>query len=294
MSRPTSEDPPLVSVIIPTFNRLSLLQEAVHSVKQQTLACWELIVVDDGSTDGTWPWLETQPYIHALRHPLRRGPAAARNDGAACATAPYLAFLDSDDLFLPTKLKQQLDVLQAEPRLALCHSNEIWLRDGRELKQKEKHEKRGGFIFEHCLPLCRISPSAAVMRRALFLALGGFDEELEIAEDYELWLRVTCNYPVGFIDEPLTIKRGGHSDQLSLKYGQIEKFRIEALRRVLRRASLSLEQRQATLEMLHRKCEIYALGCAKRGRLEEAQRYRALSAELLSQPPDLLGADPHK
>ena len=283
MDRPTSEAPPLVSVIIPTFNRLSLLKEAVHSVEEQTLTSWELLVVDDGSTDETWPWLESQPHIRALRHPSRRGPAAARNEGAARAAAPYLAFLDSDDLFLPSKLQQQLNLLQAEPGLGLCHSNEIWLRTGRELKQKEKHEKRGGFIFEHCLPLCRISPSAAVMRRDVFLELGGFDEELEIAEDYELWLRLTCNYPVGFIDEPLVIKRGGHSDQLSLKYGQIEKFRIEALCRVLRRANLSPAQRRAALDMLHHKCEIYALGCAKRGRPEEAERYRLLPAELLSQ-----------
>jgi glycosyltransferase involved in cell wall biosynthesis len=271
---------PLVSVVIPTHDRLGMLRQAVASVERQTFRSFELIVVDDASTDGTWSWLATRPDLCALRHEVRQGPAAARNHGAALAAGRYLAFLDSDDLFLPDKLTQQVALLEVEPSLGLCHSDEIWLRSGRELRQKEKHEKRGGHIFDHCLPLCRISPSAAVIRRAVFEELGGFDEALEVAEDYELWLRLTCRYPVGFIAEPLTVKRGGHPDQLSQKYGQIEKFRIEALRRVLLRAPLEPAQRRAALETLRAKCEIYARGCEKRGRTEEAREVRALPATL--------------
>jgi glycosyltransferase involved in cell wall biosynthesis len=271
---------PSISVIIPTYDRLPFLQEAVRSVEAQSLLCWELIVVDDGSTDGTWAWLASQPHIRAVRLPQRSGPAAARNRGAEKARAPYLAFLDSDDLFTPKKLELQLALLERDPELALCHSDELWLRDGKELRQKPKHEKRGGHIFSHCLPLCRISPSATLIRRSVFERLGGFDEELEVAEDYELWLRLTCRYPVGFIPEPLTIKRGGHPDQLSQKYGQIEKFRIEALRRVLVRAPLSLEQRHEALSVLRKKCAIYAQGCAKRGRLEEANAYLRLGEKI--------------
>jgi glycosyltransferase involved in cell wall biosynthesis len=267
---------PLVSVIIPTRDRLALLQQAVRSVSEQTLRDWELIVVDDGSQDGTWRWISSHHALRALRTPTARGPAAARNLGAAQASAPLLAFLDSDDLFLPSKLERQLALLADQPQCALCHSDELWLRDGRELRQQLKHAKRGGWIFAHCLPLCCISPSAAVIRREVFAALGGFDEELEIAEDYELWLRLTCRHEVAFVPEPLVVKRGGHGDQLSAKYGQIEIFRIEALRRVLRRAPLTDEQRAQARAELRRKCEIYARGCEKRGRLEEAARVRAL------------------
>jgi len=270
---------PRVSVVIPTHQRLSMLKEAVASVQAQTLAPAqvELIVVDDGSSDGTWAWLEEQgDLLRNQRHDTRRGPSAARNTGAAIAKAELIAFLDSDDLFKPDKLARQLELLDAAPALALCHSNEIWLRDGKPLRQRPKHEKRGGWIFEHCLPMCRISPSATVIRRSVFEALGGFDEALEVAEDYELWLRLTCQHEVGFIDAPLTIKRGGHADQLSFKYGQIERFRIEALRRLLARAPLSPQQRAAALATLRDKCEIHARGCDKRGKAEEAARYRAL------------------
>ena len=269
---------PLFTVIIPTLDRLPMLREAVQSVREQTLDSWELLVVDDGSGDGTWAWLETQPDITPLRHgtPTPRGPSAARNLGAANALGEALAFLDSDDLFLPRKLELQAALLEQQPEAPLCHGNETWVRNGKPLKQKKQHEKRGGWIFSHCLPMCRVSPSASVIRRACFEELGGFDEELEVAEDYELWLRLTCQHPVSMVQEPIIIKRGGHAGQLSEKYGQIEKFRIEALRRLLSRAPLSRQQRAEAVEVLRAKCEIYALGCEKRGRREEAGRYRAM------------------
>jgi len=272
--------PPAVSVVIPTHNRLSMLREAVQSVQAQTLEGWELIVVDDGSDDGTWTWLQGQPCIRALQHAARLGPSAARNRGAEQARSAYVAFLDDDDLFRPTKLALQRAQLDSDPSLALCHSNEIWIRGGREQRQLAKHEKRGGWIFEHCLPMCRISPSAAMLRRDLLLEAGGFDETLEVAEDYELWLRLTCRHPVGFIEVPLVVKRGGHPDQLSMRHGRIEMFRVEALRRVLQRAPLTAQQRCAALQTLRDKCEVVARGCEKRGRLEQATRYRAMPHEI--------------
>jgi glycosyltransferase involved in cell wall biosynthesis len=282
-----SSPAPLVSAVIPSWNRLAMLREAVESVRAQTLRDLEILVVDDGSDDGTWDWLEGQsgaptgPDLRPLRRERRGGPAAARNLGAAAARGRYLAFLDSDDLWRADKLARQLPLLEADGTLGLCHSDELWLRGGRELHQKPKHEKRGGRIFAHCLPMCRISPSAALLPRAVFEALGGFDEELEVAEDYELWLRLTCRYEVGFVADPLTVKRGGHPGQLSERYGQIEPFRVEALRRVLERAPLDEEQRGLALEELARKCRIVAAGCRKRGREDEAARYEKLVSEFL-------------
>ena len=194
----------------------------------------------------------------------------------AQANADLIAFLDSDDLFLPDKLQQQLSLLSVDRSAALCHNNEIWIRDKRPVRQRAKHEKRGGWIFEHCLPMCRISPSAAVVRRELLLEEGGFDEELEVAEDYELWLRLTCRHAVAFVEEPLVVKRGGHPDQLSMRDGRIEMFRVEALWRVMRRASLTEAQHVAALDVLRHKCELVARGCEKRGNLAQAADYRRL------------------
>jgi len=114
------------------------------------------------------------------------------------------------------------------------------------------------------------------MRRELFEEFGGFREDLEIAEDYELWLRITAKYPVGYIDEPLVIKRGGHADQLSEKYGQIEVFRIKALLVNLETGIFAGEQRELAVRELVRKCRIYAQGCEKRGKVEEACWYREI------------------
>jgi hypothetical protein len=116
-----------------------------------------------------------------------------------------------------------------------------------------------------------------MMRRELFEEFGGFREDLEIAEDYELWLRITARYPVGYIDEPLVIKRGGHADQLSEKYGQIEIFRIRALLMNLEEGTFQGEQRQLAARELMGKCRIYAQGCEKRGKDEEARRYREIA-----------------
>lgn len=273
---------PRVSVVIPTHNRLSMLEEAVRSVEGQGHSDHELIVVDDGSSDGTDRWLRAREGVRPVLLGRRHGPSFARNRGVEAARGDLVAFLDSDDLFLPDKLARQVEVLDRDASLALCHGNEIWLRDGRELRQLDKHEKRGGWIFEHCLPMCRISPSAAMVRRQVLLEAGGFDEELEVAEDYELWLRLTSRYPVGFVEQPVVVKRGGHADQLSTRYGRIEMFRVEALRRLLERWDLSSEQRQAALAVLAGKCEIVARGCEKRGRSEEARRYRELPGRLTS------------
>ena len=117
-----------------------------------------------------------------------------------------------------------------------------------------------------------------MMRRELFERFGGFREDLEIAEDYELWLRITTEHPVGYVEEPLVIKRAGHADQLSEKYGQIEIFRIRALLVNLEEGRFRGEQRALAAKQLNRKCLIYANGCRKRGKIGEARRYREMAA----------------
>jgi glycosyltransferase involved in cell wall biosynthesis len=270
----------MVTVIGPAYNRLHLLHDAIDSIFRQLFRQYQIVVVDDGSTDGTEEYarrLEGEDKVRYLRLEHSGRPGRVRNAGARLADGEYLAFLDSDDLWAPEKLARQIAFFQAHPDLRICHTREIWKRGERIVSQAGQRHKRSGFIFADSLKKCIIGPSTVMMRRELFEQLGGFREDLEIAEDYELWLRVTAGYPVGYIDEPLVTKRGGRPDQLSARYGQIEIFRIRALLLNLEAGTFAAEQREQAARELVRKCRIYAAGCEKRGRLEEAQRYRELA-----------------
>jgi glycosyltransferase involved in cell wall biosynthesis len=279
---------PLVSVIIPTYNRADLVQEALASVKAQTYRDFEVVVVDDGGTDGTSEVLSAWREIRVLRHPSPRGVAAARNTGVAAARGQWLAFLDSDDLWLPEKLARQIFWLEGQPELLICQTEETWVRRGVRVNKPSTHRKVAGSIFLPSLRRCMISPSAVILHRRLFENHGGFDATLPAAEDYDLWLRLTWRYEVGLVDEPLVIKRGGHPDQLSSQWG-LDRFRIRALAKLLEEPDLPAPYARAARRMLAVKCAIYAQGCEKRGKLTEAERYRALSRRVQGLDPGRAG-----
>jgi glycosyltransferase involved in cell wall biosynthesis len=269
-----------VSVIIPTYNRAAWVMEAAASVLAQTYRDFELFVVDDGSTDTTLAALASfGSEIKICRREERQGVSAARNLGAKAATGEWLAFLDSDDLWLPDKLARQVEYLEANPDLVICQTGETWIRNGVRVNPPEACRKMEGDIFLPSLSRCLVSPSAVMLHRRLFEELGGFDEELPAAEDYDLWLRIAWRHPVGLVPEPLVIKRGGHADQLSSQWG-LDRFRIQALMKLLEEPGLPLEYRQAAQRTLAEKCRIYAQGCEKRGRLGEAREYKALNEAL--------------
>jgi glycosyltransferase involved in cell wall biosynthesis len=267
---------PLVSVIIPTYNRADLVRQALASVKAQTYRDFEIVVVDDGGTDGTFEALAAGREIRVLRHPSRRGVSAARNTGIAAARGEWLAFLDSDDLWLPDKLARQILLLEGQPELLICQTEETWVRRGVRVNKPLSHRKVAGRIFLPSLKRCMISPSAVILNRRLLADHGGFDETLPAAEDYDLWLRLTWRYEVGLVDEPLVIKRGGHPDQLSAQWG-LDRFRIRALVKLLAEPDLPDPYARAARRMLAVKCAIYAQGCDKRGRQTEAAWYGNLS-----------------
>ena len=270
------EASPLISVIIPTYNRYPLLLEALESIRRQTYTHVELIVVDDGSTDST-PELAGHPGMRYLRIDHCGKPGRVRNEGALVSSGRLLAFLDSDDFWKPEKLEKQVRFLKEHPREPLCHTREIWLRNGRIVSQSGQTHSRWGNIFEDCLKKCIIGPSTVLLDRELFFSIGMFNPDLEIAEDYELWLRICGENPVGYLDEALTVKRGGHEDQLSVKYGHIEYFRIVALLGVIEKGLISGENLTLARKELARKCRIHAQGCLKRRKEAEAARYFALS-----------------
>lgn len=267
-----------ISVVIPTWNRAERLMGAVRSVLEQTVSPLELIVVDDGSTDDTVTRLTEigDPRLRVLEIE-HAGVSVARNRGARAASGGWLAFLDSDDRWQPEKLARQVeeakgsDLPLAHP--PLIHCDEIWIRRGVRVNPKRYHRKRGGRIYRHCLPRCCISPSAALLRRDVFEALGGFDESLPACEDYDLWLRLCARHDVAYVDEPLVIKHGGHDDQLSSRPA-LDRYRIQALIKVLADDAanrlLTTEEREATVRTLHKKVRVYCQGARRRGREEEA------------------------
>ncbi|MGA9753776.1 MAG: glycosyltransferase family A protein [Desulfobaccales bacterium] len=267
---------PAVSVIIPTYNRAALVGQALASVQAQSFRDFEVLVVDDGSTDATPEVLAGWREVRVLRHPRRRGVSAARNTGVACARGEWLAFLDSDDLWRPAKLARQMAYLADRPDLRLCQTDETWVRRGVRVNQPLTHRKVAGWIFGPSLERCMVSPSAVVLHRRVFEDHGGFDTTLAAGEDYDLWLRLTWRYEVGLVDEPLVIKRGGHPDQLSGQWG-IDRFRIRALVKLLAEPDLPEPCAGAARRTLAAKCAIYAQGCEKRGRPQEAAWYRNLN-----------------
>ena len=269
-----------VSAVIPTFNRGHCLLRAINSVLAQTTPVDEIIVVDDGSDDKTYDLLVKSelldmrgqlPNIRYL-YQENKGVSAARNLGIKEAENEYIALLDSDDAWAETKIERQ--ALKLEKKNFSCritHTEEIWLKDGQRINPKKKHKKSGGFIFEKCLPLCCISPSSVLLHRTLFNDYGFFDEKLPACEDYDMWLRLCAFEEVLFVEEALTIKYGGHADQLSRAFWGMDRFRVQALEKLINSGKLSTIQRSQALEMLVKKIEILLLGAKKREKKEMIQ-----------------------
>jgi len=269
----------LISVIIPTFNRATLLPRAIDSVFAQKDTDLELIIIDDASTDNSFGMLEKHPCasrftLHVLSN--NKSPAAARNFGIRKARGEWITFLDSDDEWKPGKLKAQLKFFKDNPGYLICQTEEIWVRNGTRVNPMKKHKKYGGFIFEKCLPLCVVSPSAVMMHRKLFDEVGLFDESLPACEDYDLWLRIASRYPIGLIEKPYILKYGGHADQRSREFPAMDRFRIQSLAKILSQNILTPEQASATRKTLEEKSRIYIEGALKRGKEKEAEELKAL------------------
>lgn len=252
---------PLISIILPTFNRASVLARAVDSVSRQSFKDWELVLVDDGSTD------QTEQMARAWSgFPLRylktenRGVSAARNLGASEARGEWLAFLDSDDEWLPNKLAEQVKLM---PSYRWIHSEEIWVRNGARVPVAKKYEKTGGRIFSRCVDLTCVSPSTALVEKKIFTEAGRFREDYPVCEDYDLWLRLSARHDIGLVAAPLILKYGGHEDQLSRKYPAMDYYRAQSLVPFLETRDISYLERAHVAEVLDLKCGILLEGYKK-------------------------------
>ncbi len=270
----------LISVIIPVYYREAFLPTAVESVLNQTYKNFELLIIDDNSHDETYfsviNFLKDKRVSYYFLN-KNHGVSFSRNYGIKKAKGEYIAFLDSDDYWLPTKLEKQIDYMK-EKNFKICQTEEIWIRRGKIVNPKKKHKKIEGDIFEKSLELCIVSPSAVIVKREVFEDIGFFDENMQACEDYDLWLRVSLKYQVGLLNEKLIVKRNGQDDQLSIMKG-LDKFRIYSLLKLLKNKNLDEIRRKKVIEKLREKCEIYLNGLLKRKKYEEAIFYRRILDE---------------
>ena len=268
-----------ISVIVPTFNRKDMLSRALLSIFSQSHEPFEVIVVDNGSNDNTQEMLRDEfPQVRLLLEP-EKGVSRARNKGICEATGEWIAFLDSDDEWQPDKLEVQTREILGSENI-ISHTDELWYRNGVRVNPKNVHKKSGGYIFDRCLELCCISPSSVMVKKTLFDEIGYFDEKLPACEDYDMWLRVCSKYPILFVDKPLTIKHGGHGDQLSKKYWGMDRFRVEAIEKIINSEKLTGSQREAAKLKLQEKLKILIDGGQKRLNEETVSIYSKKLDEL--------------
>ena len=263
-----------VSVIIPTLNRINTLQRAIDSVIAQSFKSIEIIVVDNGSSDGSVKMLKKYYPTVKVIHEHKVGVSASRNKGIKYASSPWIAFLDSDDAWDQNKLEKQINLLHnSHDKYRLIHTNEIWIRNGKKINQMKKHQKFGGYIFNECLSLCCISPSSVLIDRSIFDDMGLFNENLPVCEDYDMWLRICSKEEVLFIDEKLTFKYGGHKDQLSKSHWGMDRFRVSSIENLILNYDLNKDQKNKSMVTLIKKLKIIINGAKKRNNSSVINEY---------------------
>ena len=263
-----------ISIVIPTFNRIGSLPRALDSALKQTYQPSEIIVVDNGSSDGTTKLLrERYPSIRLLIE-KKLGVSAARNKGIRHSKFQWIALLDSDDAWDKTKLEKQKNALaSSQDHFRLVHTDEIWIRNGNKFNQMKKHQKFGGDIFNNCLSLCCISPSSVLINKNIFKEVGYFDESLPVCEDYDLWLKICSQEKILFINQKLTLKYGGHKDQLSKTYWGMDRFRIKSLENLILNYKLKPDQKINAIKTIVKKLKIIVNGAYKRNNSSIINKY---------------------
>jgi glycosyltransferase involved in cell wall biosynthesis len=260
-----------VSVIIPVYNRVKVIDRSINSVINQTYPINEIIVIDDGSNDGTYDLVKRNFPQVILKYQENKGVSNARNVGIKLAKSKWIAFLDPDDEWLPKQVEEQISLLNINLSYKICHTDEVWIRNQVRVNPMKKHRKYGGDIYNKCLPLCVISPSSIIIHKDIFNDIGLFDEELPVCEDYDMWLRICSKYSVLFLDQKLINKYGGHDDQLSKKYWGMDRFRLIALEKMIDNPNLNSTDRMATINMAIDKTRILQKGYIKHNHKIESQ-----------------------
>ncbi len=261
-----------VSTVIPVYNRKRTIERAIDSVLKQSSPPAEVIVVDDGSTDGTADIIRgyRDRRIIPVFLPENSGPSRARNEGIKRASSDWIALLDSDDCWERDKIERQLEYLDKNPYYQIMQSEEKWIRNGRRVNPCKHHRKPVGWIWERSLERCLISPSAVLVKKSILERYGGFDEDMPACEDYDLWLRISRHHPVGLEPGYSVVKYGGHADQLSRRYPAMDRFRVRSLLRLLENER-NPRFREKIIPVLEKKLRILIKGYKKRGKIKELE-----------------------
>ena len=271
-----------ISVVIPVFDRPVLLKRALCSVLDQTVQADEVLVVDDGSSSSlSLSDFHEHLEIHYLRSEKNLGVSAARNWGVQQARGEWIALLDSDDEWEPKKLEKQIKYIGQNPQLLAVHTLEKWIRLGNEVIPPAYLDKSNHRLWERSLKNCLICPSSVLLHQSIFKTVGWFDESLKVCEDYDFWLRLLLDHPIGLTEEKLVRKHGGHSDQLSTTTWGMDRFRIKALEKILKRSDLNIQQRKQALDVIIEKCSVLEQGSIKREKYKAAQKYGDLKNNYL-------------
>ena len=224
----------LVSVVIPTFNRRDYITTALDSVLAQTYKDYEIVIIDDGSSDDTKEVLK--PYQDDIRYFYQenRGISGARNRGIRESRGDYIALLDSDDYWLPEKLKCQTDRIKEEPECGMVATRCSSIAPDGTFRKKNRPGK-SGWILNDIFKANFIRTSSALITRKCFDTVGLFDESLPEGEEYDLWLRIAKQYPIVFINEPLTVytdnPHGVSTDSLAGRLIRLKVLEKEYLRK---------------------------------------------------------------
>lgn len=250
-----------------------MVLKAIESVINQTHSPFEIIIIDDGSTDGTSTLFPISGVSYfKVKH--CGYPGKVRNIGVNHSTGDYIAFLDSDDIWHKEKLEKQSAYINSHQECKLLHTKEKWIMNSKVISQKKRKHNRSGNVFNDSLQGCILGPSTVLMKRSLYLEFNGFNEQIEVGEDYDLWLRITDKVEIDYLDEELITKNAGHGDQLSFKYGFIEPFKIDVLENLITSYGFREANFQLVVSALLLKYDIVINGCIKRSNEKEALLYQ--------------------
>ncbi len=290
-----------VTVVVPTCNRKEFVTQALHSVLSQTYRNFEIVVVDDGSTDGTAAHVlrtfgaeakaveivshrnpaALNPFYHKFtslgipvryQYHLNRGLGAARNRGIRHARGSYIAFLEAEDLWETGHLRAQVDFLQAHPGARVTRVGEHPAKEGPRLRRARRGEPASGNVFAQALEEAPAGISCAVIHRSCFTECGEFDENMPSCEDYDLWLRLAARFPVFYVSGPEVARRTPRPDGSQHAWTS-DRFRVYSLEKSFQSGQLDPEQRFLVSQALVRRCERLVEGYRRQKSEERANFY---------------------
>ena len=275
-----------VTIVILNWNGKRFLAPCLDAVLAQTFRDFEIVLVDNGSSDGSVQFLQRHyPQVRLIVNQRNLGFAAANNQAIRASGSEFVATLNNDTEVEPGWLEALVATVQSDSQVGMCASKMLFAHRRDVINSAGIALDRVGIAWDRlggrpddpttAAPEEVFGPcaGAALYRRQMLDEIGLFNENLPVCEDYDLWLRISCRYPVHLITEPLVIKEGGHEDQLSSRYWGMDRFRIHSIAALMRSGHLDERQLALAQDELGNKCRIYANGCLKRGKWKEAVTY---------------------